>query len=62
MINDDLRYLRARAVQEQEAAGAAQCDTARKCHEQLAARYEARAMQLAMGLQLSPQPTHQSFL
>ena len=49
---DDLRYMRTRAVQEQQAAKAAQCGTARECHERLAARYEARAMQLAIGLQL----------
>lgn len=50
---DDLRYLQDRAVQEQRAARAAQCGTARKCHEQLAARYEAKALQLAISIQMS---------
>jgi hypothetical protein len=49
---DDLRYLRARQLEELKAADAAKCATARVCHEQLAARYEARAMQLAMSLHL----------
>jgi len=50
---DDLRYLRERAVQEQQAATAAKSRAARQCHEQMAARYEANALQLAIGIQLS---------
>ena len=50
---EDLEYLRSRAVQEQAAAAASRCGTARVCHEQLAAQYEARAMQLAIGLQFA---------
>ena len=49
---DDLQYWRERAVQEQEAARSAHCSTARQCHRQLAAKYEARAMQLAITLHL----------
>jgi hypothetical protein len=50
---DDLRYLRGRVVQEQQAAQAARTAAARTCHQQLAARYEALAMLLAINLQLS---------
>ena len=52
----DLEYLRSRAVQEQQAAVASSCSTARRCHEQLAAEYEARAIQLAIGLQFRAAP------
>ena len=51
--SDDLSYFRARAVQEQKAAQSAQSSEARECHGQLAAKYEARAVQLAICLQLS---------
>lgn len=47
MRTDDLNYFRARAVQEQVAAQKADCEQARKRHEELAAMYRFRAAMLS---------------
>ena len=47
MPKDDASYYRRRALEEQIAGQKAACDTARHCHEQLAAMYRFRAAMLS---------------
>lgn len=54
MPKDDASYYRRRALEEQIAGQKAACDTARHCHEQLAAMYRFRAAMLSKAPGYSP--------
>jgi hypothetical protein len=53
---DDAGYYRARALQEQVAAQKANCEAARKSHDQLAMMFRFRALMSPAGPQLGADP------